>query len=74
MDMMRVWPIVVQYGVGAVFCAAAMVFSLRGGYLDLAYRDDRRTLWVLVGGFVLLLAVTCAFTFWLPYVPRDAMP
>jgi len=31
-------------------------------------KDDRRLVAVIVGGFVGLLVLSCAFTFWLPFV------
>ena len=35
MNMMRVWPIVLQYGVGAVLCGIGVWCGIRSGYLDL---------------------------------------
>ncbi len=67
MNMARVWPIVCQYGVGAVLCAVGIWCGVRSGYLDLGARDDRRLLAVLVGGYLVLLALVCVFTFWSPY-------
>jgi len=67
MDMARVWPIVCQYGVGAVLSAVGIWCGLRSGYLDLANAEDRRLLVVLVGGFALMLAFMCLFTFWAPF-------
>jgi hypothetical protein len=70
MNMMRVWPVVLQYGVGAVLCAIGVWCGLRSGYLDLQYREDRRALWIIIGGFIGMLLLSCVFTFWLPFVPR----
>ena len=42
MDMARVWPIVCQYGVGAVLSAVGIWCGIRSGYLDLANAEDRR--------------------------------
>lgn len=67
MDMSRVWPIVCQFGVGGVLCAIGIWCGIRSGYLNLRHAEDRRLLLVLVGGFVILLAVSCVFTFWSPH-------
>ncbi len=67
-DMARVWPIVVQYGVGAVLCAIGVWCGIRSGYLDLKSAEDRRALLIIVGGYLGMLALVCAFTFWLPFV------
>ena len=64
--MLRIWPIICQYGIGAVLCIIGIVCGLRGGYLDLKLAEDRRLLVTLVGGFVLMLAVVCLFTFFAP--------
>lgn len=66
MDMLRVWPIVCQFGVGAVLCVIGIVCGLRGGYLDLKVAEDRRLLVVLVAGYLLMLGVVCFFTFLAP--------
>jgi hypothetical protein len=74
-DMSRVWPIVCQYGIGAVLGAIGIWCGIRSGYLDLANGEDRRLLAVLVGGFLLLLATVCLFTFWAPFwSPPGATP
>jgi len=72
MNMARVWPIVVQFGVGALLSWVGIWCGFRSGYLDMKSSESRRLLFVLVAGFVLLLAFSCAFTFWLPFVPREA--
>ncbi len=72
MDMARVWPIIVQYGFGAVLCAIGIWCGIRSGYLDLRHREDKRLLTILVAGFVGLLILVCLFTFWLPFVPGEA--
>lgn len=74
MDMARVWPIVVQFGFGAVLCAIGLWCGWRSGYLDLRLREDRRLVAMIVGGFAGLLALVCAFTFWLPYVSSAPGP
>ncbi|HOD50017.1 MAG TPA: hypothetical protein PLJ71_11720 [Candidatus Hydrogenedentes bacterium] len=72
MDMTRVWPIVCQYGIGSILLAVGIWCGIRGGYFDLTTRRDRNLLWILVGGFVFLLVLVSIFTFWLPYVPKEA--
>ena len=73
-DMARVWPIIVQFGVGAVLCAIGVWAGISSGYLDLKIPEDKRALWVIVGGFVGLLLLSAAFTFWLPNIPAEASP
>ena len=74
LEMSRVWPIVVQYGVGAVLCLVGIWFGLKSGYMDLKYSDDRRLLMVFAAGFFGLLLLVCIFTFWLPFVPKEVTP
>ena len=66
MDMLRVWPIVCQFGVGAILCWIGIWCGLRGGYLDLKLAEDRRLLGILVAGYVFMLIVVCVFTFLAP--------
>ncbi len=66
MDMLRVWPIACQFGVGAILCLAGILAGLRGGYFDLKIAEDRRFLLILTAGYLLLLAATCVFTFLAP--------
>ena len=66
MDMLRVWPIVCEFGVGAVLCLVGIWCGLRGKYLDLKVSEDRRLLVTLVAGYLFLLAVVCVFTFLAP--------
>ena len=73
-DMARVWPIIVQFGVGAVLCAIGIWAGLSSGYLDLKIPDDKRALWVIVGGFFGLLVLSAVFTFWLPNIGVEASP
>jgi predicted small integral membrane protein len=72
MNMARVWPIVMQYGIGALLCAVGVWCGIRSGFLDLKSADGKRLLIVIVGGFLAMLALVCAFTFWLPFVPSEA--
>ena len=74
LEMSRVWPIVVQYGVGALLCLAGIWFGWKSGYLDMQHAGDRRLLWVFAAGFLGLLLLVCLFTFWLPFVPKEVTP
>jgi hypothetical protein len=67
MNMLRVWPIVCEFGVGAVLCVLGIWAGLRGGYLNLRIAEDRRLLAILIGGYLLLLALMCVFTFLAPH-------
>jgi hypothetical protein len=73
-EMARAWPIVLQFGLGAVLCAIGLWCGWRSGYLDLRLREDRWLIAMIVGGFAGLLALLCAFTFWLPYVSSTRSP
>jgi len=64
--MLRVWPIVCQFGVGALLCLIGILGGLRGGYLNLKTSEDRRLLIILIAGFLLMLAIVCFFTFLAP--------
>jgi len=66
MNMLRVWPIICQFGIGALLCLLGIWCGLRGHYLDLRVREDRRFLVVLLGGFVFLLVLVGIFTFLAP--------
>jgi hypothetical protein len=65
--MLRVWPIVCEFGVGALLCLAGIWAGLRGGYLNLKIGEDRRLLATLIAGYLLLLAAACIFTFLSPH-------
>ena len=67
MNMLRVWPIVCQYGIGALLCLIGIWGGLRGGYLNLKIAEDRRLLVILIAGFLLMLAIVCIFTFLAPF-------
>jgi uncharacterized membrane protein YdcZ (DUF606 family) len=73
MEMARVWPVICQYGVGAVMLGIGMWCGIRSGYLDMKNREDRNLLWILVGGFVAMLVIVSAFTFWLPFAVGEAV-
>jgi hypothetical protein len=64
--MLRVWPIVCQFGIGALLCLIGIWCGLRGGYLDLRIAEDRRLLVILIAGYLLMLAIVCIFTFLAP--------
>lgn len=66
MNLLRVWPIVCQFGVGAVLCLFGLWCGLRGKYLDLRVREDRWLVVTVAVGFLLLLALVCGFTFLAP--------
>ena len=66
MNMLRVWPIVCEFGVGALLCLVGIWCGLRGGYLNLKIAEDRRLLVVLVAGYLFMLAIVCVFTFLSP--------
>ena len=66
MNMLRVWPIVCEFGVGALLCLVGILCGLRGGYLNLKIAEDRRLLVILVAGYLFMLAIVCVFTFMAP--------
>ena len=66
MNMLRVWPIVCEFGIGALLCMVGIFCGLRGGYLDLKIAEDRRLLVALVAGYLFMLAIVCVFTFMSP--------
>jgi len=66
MNMLRVWPIVCEFGIGALLCLVGIFCGLRGGYLNLKIAEDRRLLVVLVAGYLFMLAIVCVFTFMAP--------
>ncbi|MHC4567041.1 MAG: hypothetical protein ACYTE3_14955 [Planctomycetota bacterium] len=66
MNMLRVWPIFCEFGIGALLCAVGIWCGLRGGYLNLKVTEDRRLLVILIAGFMVTLAIACVFTFLAP--------
>ena len=66
MNMLRVWPIVCEFGIGALLCIIGIFCGLRGGYLNLKIAEDRRLLVILIAGYLFMLAVVCVFTFLSP--------
>lgn len=67
MNMLRVWPIVCQFGVGALLCLIGIWGGLRGGYLNLRVSEDRRLLAILIAGYLFVLVIVCVFTFLAPH-------
>ena len=67
MNMLRVWPIVCEFGIGAILCIIGIWCGLRGGYLDLKIAEDRRLLVTLIVGYLLMLVLMCVFTFLAPF-------
>jgi len=65
--MLRVWPIVCQFGVGALLCLIGIWGGLRGGYLNLRVSEDRRLLAILIAGYLFVLVIVCVFTFLAPH-------
>ncbi|PCJ63683.1 MAG: hypothetical protein COA73_05270 [Candidatus Hydrogenedentota bacterium] len=71
-DMARIWPIIVQFGGGTVLCAIGLWCGITSKYLDLSLSEDRRLIGYVIGGFIFLLLLSSAFTFWLPNLPAEA--
>lgn len=55
-EMTRIWPIIIQFGVGGVLIAAGILAGVLGKYVDLKRREDRMLVTVMIGGYLLLLA------------------
>lgn len=71
-DMARIWPIIVQFGGGFILCAVGLWAGIQSNYLDLKNSEDKRLVYIIIGGFVGLLLLASAFTFWLPNLPAEA--
>lgn len=67
MDMLRVWPLVIQFGVGGAMCAVGLYCGLSSGYLDKSSGTARRVVGVTVAGYLALLALMSFFTFVAPF-------
>lgn len=67
-EMSRILPILVQFGGGALLCWVGVHAGIKSGYLDLTLPQDRRALGIVVGGYLALLLLYIAFTFWLPFL------
>jgi hypothetical protein len=66
-NMLRVWPIICQFGVGGLLCLIGIWAGLRGGYLNLRVAEDRRLLVILIAGYLFLLVLMSIFTFLSPH-------
>ena len=66
MNMLRVWPIFCEFGVGALLCVVGIWCGLRGGYLNPKIPEDRRLLMILIAGYMFMLGIVCVFTFFAP--------
>jgi hypothetical protein len=73
-EMARIWPIIVQFGIGLILCMIGLWGGFKGGYMHLRFTQDRRMLAVIVGGFVALLLLSVMFTFWLPFLGGEGRP
>lgn len=73
MEIERILPILVEFGVGAVLCAIGVWCGVSSGYINLKDSRDLRIVWTIVGGFIGLLLLYSAFTVWLPYLPAEAV-
>ena len=65
-EMTRIWPIFCQFGVGAILMLVGIVAGIRGKYLSFGRHEDRLLITVLIGGYLLLLAVYVALTILAP--------
>ena len=74
MDMARVWPLVCQFGIGSILIAIGVWSGIASGYLDLKNAEDKRLAYVIAGGFLAMLLLSAAFTFWLPNVGAEPAP
>jgi len=74
MDMLRVWPIVIEYGFGAVLCAVGIWCGISSGYLDLKIAANRRLIAIVIGGYIALLLLVCFFTFVAPFWGGEVHP
>ncbi len=68
MDWLRIYPLLLQFSVGAVMCAVGVWCGYSSGYLVRGDRNAQRLVAVVWGGYVGLLVLAALFTFVLPYV------
>jgi hypothetical protein len=71
-DMARIWPIIVQFGGGSILCLIGLWCGLKSNYLDMNTPEDKRLVYIIIGGFLFLLILSSIFTFWLPNLPVEA--
>ncbi len=74
MEFSRVLPIIMQFGFGALLGGVGLWAGLKSGYIDWHEPEDRRTLYILVAGYIAFLLASCLFTFYLPFVPEAPTP
>ncbi len=72
MDWLRVYPLLLQFGVGAVMCTVGAWCGISSGYFEWGTPSARRMIAVVVGGYLGLLAFAILFTFILPNIGGDA--
>ena len=66
-DMMRVWPLVIQFGIGGLMCLGGLWCGIQSGYLDLKSRTAWRVIGVTIAGYLGLLGLGILFTFHAPF-------
>lgn len=67
-DWLRIYPLLLQFSVGAVMCAASVRFGYSSGYLVPGDPNARRLVTVIWVGYFGLLGLAALFTFVMPYV------
>lgn len=66
MDWLRIYPFLLQFGVGGVMCAVGVWCGYSSGYLVPGDRNAQRLVAVVVAGYIGLLVLQGLFTFVLP--------
>ncbi len=61
------WSFFYQYGIGGAFFGVSTYLAVRSRSIDLRQRSGRRSLTILVGGFLLYAAVHAVSIFLLPW-------
>jgi len=74
MDWLRIYPIFLQFGVGAIMCAVGVWCGFSSGYIERGTPTARKLIAVVAGGYLGLLALTLLFTLVLPNWPSEAGP
>lgn len=72
MLMLRIWPFIIQFGIGFALAGLGVWAGLSSGYLSMKRPEDRRSVVIVAAGCLALLALYGAFTFWLPWLPEGA--